>query len=344
MSSAAKGFFKATIDPDNQTIAYELSYDGIDTPLQAQPISDKPTSTAVSGVNWTITIANEDEHDAPDDAVRRWPSAHLPALRPAAVYSAAESDGRVGTMSWPGADRIPSVVSAGFCCAFLASASHAEDIWGGSLAVTSDYRVRGMSQTRGKPAVQGGIRARWGGHWFAGVWASTMDRNPGPSATAEIDTYFGFAWDVAPDWAAKLALTHYWYPNDPARTRYDYDEISASITYRSQLSATVSWSPNTAYFGYYDERWRARSAPSASYEITALQPLTASFSLIGGVGYNDLSRLFDHGYWYWNAGVSWSMGSVHVDLSRIDSDSTAEYLFGPTVTDAGWSAAIAWRF
>lgn len=35
VSSAATGYFKATIDADNQTIAYELSYDGIETPLQA---------------------------------------------------------------------------------------------------------------------------------------------------------------------------------------------------------------------------------------------------------------------------------------------------------------------
>ena len=35
ISSAATGSFKATIDTENQTIAYELSYDGIETPLQA---------------------------------------------------------------------------------------------------------------------------------------------------------------------------------------------------------------------------------------------------------------------------------------------------------------------
>lgn len=35
ISSAASGFFKATIDADNETITYELSYDGIAAPLQA---------------------------------------------------------------------------------------------------------------------------------------------------------------------------------------------------------------------------------------------------------------------------------------------------------------------
>lgn len=36
LSSAASGWFKATIDEDNETISYELSYDGLEgTPLQA---------------------------------------------------------------------------------------------------------------------------------------------------------------------------------------------------------------------------------------------------------------------------------------------------------------------
>lgn len=35
VSSAASGFFKATIDVANETISYELSYDGIASPAQA---------------------------------------------------------------------------------------------------------------------------------------------------------------------------------------------------------------------------------------------------------------------------------------------------------------------
>ena len=36
VSSVAKGFFKATIDTENETISYELSYEGLEgTPVQA---------------------------------------------------------------------------------------------------------------------------------------------------------------------------------------------------------------------------------------------------------------------------------------------------------------------
>jgi len=231
-----------------------------------------------------------------------------------------------------------------FCSSLFASPLSAQESWGGSIAVTSDYRVRGISQTRGEPAIQGGIHARFGAGWVAGAWASTIDRNRGSSATSEVDAYVAYGFAVTPDWNAKVALTHYWYPSDPARTDYDYDELSASIVYRSQLIATIAWSPNTAYFGYPEGRWQAARASSLSYELTGLHPITSTMSLTGGVGYNDLSRLFGVGYWYWNAGLSYSMGPVQLDLSHIATDTRAQRLFGSGRTEADWAAAISWRF
>lgn len=237
-----------------------------------------------------------------------------------------------------------ALVAVACCGSLFAPPLSAQDSLGGSIAVTSDYRVRGISQTRGQPAVQGGIHARIGTGWVAGAWASTIDRNRGSSATSELDAYAAYGFAVSPDWNAKVALTHYWYPSDPARTNYDYDELSTSITYRSQFIATVAWSPNTAYFGYSRGRWQAARSSALSYELTGLHPLTSTMSLTGGVGYNDLSRLFGVGYWYWNTGLSYSMGPVQLDVQRIDSDTRAQRLFGSKLTEAGWSAAISWRF
>lgn len=233
-------------------------------------------------------------------------------------------------------------------CTLLSAVSVAADNFGGSLAATSDYRIRGLSQTSGEPAVQAGAHVRTDNGWFGGVWASTIDRYRGPSAQLEVDIYAGFSWNIAPDWDSKVAVTHYAYPNDPARTRYDYDELSVSLAYRSQLVATVAWSPNTAYFARHQHQssswWGPAEGTTVAYELTGLHPLTPSIALTAGVGYNDLSDLLYSGYWYWNAGVTCSFGALQFDLARIDSDDQAERLFGPTMTDAGWSAAVSWRF
>jgi len=227
---------------------------------------------------------------------------------------------------------------------FFASPTVAQDRFGGSISITNDYRVRGLTQTRNKPAIQGGVHARFDSGWFVGAWASTMDRNQGPSATYEIDAYVGVAWTLSPDWNAKLSVAHYWYPDDPARSRYEYDEISASLTFRAQLTATVSWAPNIGYFGRYEGDRQMGRGSAIAYELTGLQPITSSLSLTAGVGYNDLTDIFQIGYWYWNTGVTYSVGAVQFDLSRIDNDSTAKRLFGSMRTKAGWTAAVSWSF
>jgi hypothetical protein len=51
VSSVAKGFFKATIDVDNETISYELSYEGLEgAPAQAH------IHIGQSGVNGNISV------------------------------------------------------------------------------------------------------------------------------------------------------------------------------------------------------------------------------------------------------------------------------------------------
>jgi len=227
----------------------------------------------------------------------------------------------------------------------LTSIAHAQqDTWGGSLAVTSDYRVRGISKTWGEAAVQGGLHAQTPSGWIVGAWGSTVSRNRGRSSTLEVDAYAGYGRSFSNDWDLKAIVTHYWYPNDPAETSYDYDELSVTLGFRSQLFATVAWSPNSKYFSRYQGSWHAEEGASVSYELTGLQPIATGLSLTAGVGYNDLTNVVEAGYWYWNAGLSYSVGPVQLDVSRIDSDTTAEDLFGSIVTEAGWSAAISWRF
>jgi uncharacterized protein (TIGR02001 family) len=220
----------------------------------------------------------------------------------------------------------------------------AEDAWGGSLTVTNDYRVRGISKTQGDAAIQGGFHAQLSPGWIVGAWASSVSRDRGRSSTVELDAYTGYSWKIANDWDAKATFTHYWYPDDPTRSNYDYDEIAGSLVFRSQFAATVAWSPNTKYFTRYQGSWNTQEGASASYELTGLQPITPALAVTAGVGYNDLMSLFDTGYWYWNAGLSYSMGPLQLDVSRIDSDAAAEELFGATATEGGWSAAISWRF
>jgi uncharacterized protein (TIGR02001 family) len=213
--------------------------------------------------------------------------------------------------------------------------------WGGSLSLSSNYVYRGLSQTDGRPSVQGGLYVRSESGWSAALWASTVNRGPGPGADSEIDVQLSKAWSLDEQWSLQLSANHYFYPDDNRARPYEYDELVVSLSFQNRLTATVAYSPNTSRFS---RDVFARHRTARSYEATFLQPLSLSWSLYGGVGHYDLTDLFDAGYWYWSAGVSYCVGQLQMDLSHIDTDHTARRLFDYEVGKRRWIAALSWRF
>lgn len=230
-----------------------------------------------------------------------------------------------------------------FCFASFAivADARAELDWSGSLALTSDYLQQGLSQTRGEPALQGGVRAALDERWTVGAWASSIDRYAGSDDTIEIDLYAARAWRITPEWIASLTATHYFYPGDTRYVSYDYNELTASLGYRSMLFATVAWAPDYTDFSY---RGLAADRSALSYELSASQPILRGWSGNLGVGYRDLGDLFDECYWYGHAGLTLTAKHFTLHLTYTYVDAAARQLFGHERADIAWSGTIIWRF
>ena len=80
----------------------------------------------------------------------------------------------------------------------------------GSVGVTSDYFFRGVSQTQGSSAVQGGVDTSKNG-FYAGAWASTVDF--GTETEIEYDFYGGYAVALD-DLAIDVGIIQYNYDGD----------------------------------------------------------------------------------------------------------------------------------
>lgn len=65
----------------------------------------------------------------------------------------------------------------------------APENFSGNVALTSDYRFRGISNSNG-PAVQGGVDWAWNG-FFVGAWGSNTEFS---DANIEMDFYAGYGW------------------------------------------------------------------------------------------------------------------------------------------------------
>src|SRR4051812_1300491 len=72
-------------------------------------------------------------------------------------------------------DRRRAAVAVGALIAVISSTAHAADGLQATVAATSDYVYRGISQSAGKRALQGSLSAWSATGMYAGVWASEID-------------------------------------------------------------------------------------------------------------------------------------------------------------------------
>ena len=211
---------------------------------------------------------------------------------------------------------------------------------GGSVAATTDYVYRGVSQSDGNAAMQADLHYRGTSGWVVGTWASTVDFDRPGGGSVELDVYAGRDWSLGPDWDVRVGITHYFYPGDESAVRYDYDEVTGSLTWQSRVSATIAWSPDVTR---RTERWIARDQSATSYELTASQPLSGRLSAVAGVGYYDLPDILRADYVFWNAGLNFAVGRAQVGVMYIATDDVAVRAFKYRAVN-GFSGSLAWRF
>jgi uncharacterized protein (TIGR02001 family) len=75
-----------------------------------------------------------------------------------------------------------------------------ESTLGYNIGVASEYRYRGLGQSRGEPALQGGVDYAHSNGFYAGAWGSTIKWIKDSGATegsAELDMYGGYKFEAA---------------------------------------------------------------------------------------------------------------------------------------------------
>src|SRR6185436_477134 len=85
-----------------------------------------------------------------------------------------------------------------------------------NLTLVSDYRFRGISQTFGMPALQGGFDFVHASGIYLGNWNSNVSQSAGfPNGNLEMDFYGGFkkSWG---DLGMDIGFIYYYYPGSNA--------------------------------------------------------------------------------------------------------------------------------
>lgn len=199
--------------------------------------------------------------------------------------------------------------------------------WSVNIGATSDYVFRGISQSAGDPAVQGGLDATYG--WFyAGVWASTTDFGKiagNDIAWAEVDLYAGIKPKFGPV-TLDFGVIYYAYPAaKDGGAELDYVELKAGASINPVKNLTVAatgfWSPE--YTARQGEVWTFEG--SVAYELPKFHIFTPTIGgLIGyqkgdiGDGYITAGASDD--YTYWNAGLALAIDKLTLDFRYWDTN------------------------
>jgi uncharacterized protein (TIGR02001 family) len=221
--------------------------------------------------------------------------------------------------------------------------SKAADEWGGSLAATSDYFVRGISRTSDHPALQLDLHYSNPDGFVAGAFASNAQIDSNESRDAELSAFIGYAWNVSDEWRGRILASHYAYPWNRAGSHYTYDGLDADIAFQGWLHFSVGYSPNSPRFLTYPNR-RLVGVGEKSAEVSAQRQIVGKFSLIAGVGYSFLEGPDSGGYGYWSGGAAYDFRSVTAVLSYVNTSPEAKSLFYNGAASGQWTGTIIWRF
>ena len=205
---------------------------------------------------------------------------------------------------------------------------------GGSVDITSDYVLRGVSQSNGKAAWQGDAHWNFPAGWTAGVWASQVELLPQQDSW-ELDSYLQWHGALSPDVDLGASATYYSYPSDPRSVDYDYSELSVSMTLArpdpggGQLDSRASRCIHTR------TAWPA-TARSGPWKASWHRDLPARLDLTAGVGFYYPPGLDYASYAYGDATLGWKYGHWRVNLAWIWAQNAdpSPVLLGP--------AAVRW--
>ena len=211
----------------------------------------------------------------------------------------------------------------------LAFAHRAHAATTGSDAVTSDYIIRGTTQTNQEPALQGGLEyaAESGlyiGTWGSNVsWLSDLSSPAAPiSSSLEIDVYGGYRGKFSDTVSYDVGALYYWYPGDfpsgfnSADTLEVYAGITVAASEKITLGAKYSVAA-TDLFGYAD------SSGSGYLDLSANVVVAEGWTLGAHAGkqWIDGNGAFEYADWKLGVTKAFSNGfSVGVAYTGTDAD------------------------
>lgn len=190
--------------------------------------------------------------------------------------------------------------------------------------LTTNYVLRGISQTANRPAAQGGLDYDTGFGVTLGTWVSSLDF--GDDTPLEWDLYGAYNFKIG-DLGLAVGGIGYVYPYSGKLGPYDYFEFTVAANYDfkfAQWSAKAWMDPFDLPAGFFDIKG---VHPNHEYYLqTSLTvPVVSWLSVSGNIGYEAYDGVGNTNYVEWDLGATLTYDKYSLDLRYID---TSEHIPG----------------
>jgi uncharacterized protein (TIGR02001 family) len=203
----------------------------------------------------------------------------------------------------------------------------------GSAALTSDYVLRGISQTQGDATPQLGAKLTLDSGVYVAAWGSRVDYGPALGTDAEVDLSAGWNHTFGERWNLDLNLTRYFYPGTREPAYLDYNEVIATLTLGQRWWTMLAWSEDvfaTGQRGVY-------------VEVGAKFPLGDAFRFEIMAGHYDLDDAFAASYRRAQLSAIYTVGKIDLRASGHWTGGDAEHIF-PGVAGSRFEVAAMLNF
>lgn len=233
-----------------------------------------------------------------------------------------------------------------------------------NVALVSDYRFRGITQTYEDPAIQGGIDYVHRSGLYLGTWASNVSGNQYLGGNGmEWDLYGGYKKALG-DVTLDLGLLYYYYPSarlptaNPAGGTEKYDTVEAYVGASWKwFTAKYSYSL-TDLFGVQESTYGAvcdrngtdcfGAAPGDSegsgyFDLGASVPLRDNLTLAAHAGYQSVSGYGKLDYSDWKIGLVYDLHGFMLGAAWVDTDADDDWYYAggsKGVRELGGSTAV----
>ncbi len=191
-----------------------------------------------------------------------------------------------------------------------------------SVALTTDYMWRGVSQSNNDPAIQGSFDLSHESGLYVGAWGSNVEFGD-QNTSMELDVYGGFSRDTDFGGILPFAFTY-----DLGVLRYEYTASPDSGFTELYFGGAVSPFENFNLSAYWYYGLKIDHTKPGEYtDISADYTLPDSLggiTILAHAGYYNQKNTSVSGddYWDWKVGIAKDIGGFNFEVAYFDTDNT----------------------